>query len=57
VEAVEKHVGLRLLDRHHHPLSQLPQVHCLGCHMAGDEVPLGRLLSALLRYLVQRAAA
>jgi hypothetical protein len=41
----------------HHPLPQQPQLHCLGCHMTGDELSLGRFFSALLRDLVQRPAA
>jgi hypothetical protein len=31
-----------------------PQLHCLGCHMAGDKVPLGRFVSIHLRDLVQQ---
>jgi hypothetical protein len=55
VEAVEKHVGLRILDRQSPPahrtrtLPQQPQLHCLGCHMAGDEVPIGRFFCAFLQ--------
>jgi hypothetical protein len=41
------------LNRHHHPLPQPLQLNCLGCHIAGGEVALGRFFGTLLHDLIQ----
>jgi hypothetical protein len=53
VKAVEEHIHLCLLGRHHHPLPQHPELHTLRYYAVGDEVPPGRFVRTLLRQLVQ----